>query len=176
MFSLVFKGCTGLVGLFILVLFSLYIMFPELDLWYFWKPVDYSLSGTKCRKIEDKFQYFYESSGFKMPANAELVLHCDGRGGFHGDGEYYSVLDVQSRQDIDYFLKTVPWDTSWQKGPIPDNIALYTALSDEFPDAFNSSRVLYMIEGTNFGKTLSNARLIVIDPQNNRVFYSEWDT
>jgi len=170
-------GCIFLIGLVILRL-----LFPE---WYIWKPYKESLNGVRCLAIEDEFQYFQEYSEFNLPPNAEIILSCDDHSSFHWDGEYYIVFDTTEKY-INFYLETTPWRKNWKRGPVPDRIASITALSDEFPEIYNSREVWYVAQDRSqnrdqtkesyFYNGFFNGRLIVIDPKNNRVFYSHWDS
>jgi len=172
-FSLLSLGFLLLLGLVILRL-----IFPDC---YIWKPYRESLNGVRCLEIQDEFKYFHEYSELKLPPNAEIFLSCDDHSSFHWDGEYYIVFDTTEKY-INFYLETTPWGKNWKRGPVPDRIASITALSDEFPEIYNSKGVWYVAQDRDqtkesyFYNGFSNGRLIVIDPKNNRVFYSHWDS
>jgi hypothetical protein len=133
-----------------------------------------SLNGTECLEIDDERKHFYESSGFRLPADAEIVLSCDDHGGFHGDGEYYLVFDV-TEQDIQSYLQTSFWNQEWQRGAVPKEVSFHTALSKWANNTFNSSQIWYIAENRNTMIPFHNGRLMLIDTRINRVFYSQWD-
>ena len=170
--KIVLKILIGSASMCVLAILSLYILFVEPNLWSFWKPVEYSLNGVECHKIKDIFQYFYEDSEFRLPADTKVILHCDDHSGFHGDGEYYAVFDVENKENTDSFLNHKPWGTSWKKGLVPKEVKK-TALSKEFPEVFSSSEVWYLLDTT---PKFYNFRLMIADPLSNRIFYSKWDS
>ena len=129
---------------------------------------EYSLNDVRCLKIENQAQAFYKSSGLKLPSDAQIIESCDDHSGFHWDGEYYIVFDT-SKEEIDKYLQTNPWDSRWQNKPVPKDISFRTGLTDVYANIFESSDVWYITTGE------SNGKLMVIDPNNNRVFYSQWD-
>lgn len=137
-------------------------------------PSEQSLNGVRCLEIEDEAQYFYESSGFQLPANAQIILSCDDHSGFHWDGEYYIVFDTTA-EEIKKYLETSLWGTTWKKGSVPQQISFHTGLSRWEGSKFNSSSIWYLAENQNTNIPFHNGRLMVIDPEKNRILYSEWD-
>ena len=133
-----------------------------------------SLNDVRCLEIEDEAQHFYESSEFEMPANAQIVLSCDDHNGFHWDGEYYVVFDTTA-EVIEAYLESSLWNAKWQNGVVPEEISSNTALSNWDRSTFTSSEVWYLAENRNTMLPFHNGRLLVILPNENRVFYSQWD-
>ena len=123
---------------------------------------------AECLEVKNEAQAFNESSGLKLPDDAQIIESCDNHGGFHGDGEYYIVFDT-SKEKIDKYLQTNPWESQWQKQPVPQDISFRTGLTEIYANIFESSDVWYVTTGE------SNGKLMVIDPSKNRVFYSQWD-
>ena len=136
--------------------------------------VEYSLNGGKCLEIENQAQAFYQSSGLKLPSDVQIIESCDDHGGFHGDGEYYLVFDTSEKQ-ISEYLKATPWNSQWQQQPVPREISSRTGLEEIAADTFESSNIWYVATGKDATIPYHNGKLMVIDPQNNRVFYSQWD-
>lgn len=170
-------GCLSLGFLFFIFLVILRFIFPDL---YFWKPIKLSLNGVRCLDIEDESQYFYDSSEFKMPTNAEIVISCNDHSGFHRDGEYYVVFDT-TNQYINNYLQSRLWEISWKRGPIPDTVTSKTGLYKKFLEDFQSPNVWYLVEDrfpvkeSQPANIFHNGRLIMINPDKKRVFYSQWD-
>lgn len=135
---------------------------------------NYSLNGVRCLEIENQFQTFSESSGLELPTNAQIIESCDDHSGFHWDGEYYLVFDTTS-EEISKYLQITPWNNQWQKQPVPSEISSNTGLSNVFADVFESNDIWYAATGKDGAIPYHNGKLIVIDPKQNRVFYSQWD-
>lgn len=134
----------------------------------------YSLNGVRCLEIENQAQAFLESSGLKLPTNARIIESCDDHSGFHGDGEYYMVFDT-TPEEINKYLQTTPWNNQWQKQPVPSDISFRTGLTKIYADTFESNDIWYVATGKDGAIPYHNGKLMVIDPQLNRVFYSQWD-
>lgn len=162
-------SCLSISGLLIVVVFII-MNFSQLKSWYTGEPIQKSLNGFRCLHIEDEFEYFHESSEIMMPLDANIILSCDDHGGFHWEGEYYIVFST-SNENISSYLDVSLWDLSWSKGPVPEDIR-HTALADNFSDIFESSEIFYVVQGHH---QFYNGRLMVIDPSQSKVFYSQWD-
>ncbi|HEY9641540.1 MAG TPA: hypothetical protein V6C57_13715 [Coleofasciculaceae cyanobacterium] len=133
-----------------------------------------SLNGVRCLNIEDEAQYFYESSGYQLPTDAQIILSCDDHSGFHWDGEYYIVFDT-SNEKVKKYLETSLWNTTWKRGPIPQKISFHTGLSKWENSKFDSSSIWYLADDQNTLIPFHNGRLMVINSEKNRILYSEWD-
>jgi hypothetical protein len=116
----------------------------------------------------------YESSGFQLSSDARIVLSCDDHSGFHWEGEYYIVFDTDAR-NIATYLETSPWQVQWQRGKVPSNIRSDIALSQWEESDFNSSELWYLAQYTGTRLNFGSGRLMVINPERNRVFYTEWN-
>jgi hypothetical protein len=138
------------------------------------EPGNQSFNGVRCLDIQDEAQHFHESSSFQMPRDAQIVLSCDDHSGFHWEGEYYIVFDTTAR-DIATYLESSPWQVQWQRGKIPDDIISRIALSRWKESNFDSSGLWYLLESRGTQAYDSNGRLMVINPEMNRVFYTEWN-
>lgn len=136
--------------------------------------ISFSLNNSECLEVESESQHFYESSGFHLPSNAQIILSCDDHGGFHNDGEYYLVFDT-TPEAISTYLNSPAWSTTWQNGIIPQEIGSRTALSRWNPGVFSSLEVSYIVENRNTILPFHNGRLMIIDLSNSRVYYSQWD-
>ena len=134
----------------------------------------YSLNGVRCLEIENQAQAFLESSGLQLPTNAQIIESCDDHSGFHWDGEYYLVFNTTS-EEIEKYLQTTPWNNQWQKQPVPSDISSNTGLSNVFADVFESNDIWYVATGKDGAIPYHNGKLMVIDTERNRVFYSQWD-
>lgn len=169
--KLVGLGCFGLVALSVLGItgFVGYQTVAGQD-----NEAEYSLNGAKCLEIENQAQAFYKSSGLKLPEDAQIIESCDDHGGFHGDGEYYLVFDT-TPEEISKYLKTTPWNNQWQQQPVPSSISSRTGLTEIAAATFESSDIWYVATGKDGAIPYHNGKLIAIDPQKNRVFYSQWD-
>lgn len=135
---------------------------------------EYSLNNVRCIEIANQAQVFYNSSGLELPSNAQIIKSCDDHGGFHGDGEYYVVFNT-SKEEIDKYFQTNPWDSQWQKQPVPKDISSRTGLTEAYADIFESSDIWYIATGEDGAIPYHNGKLMVVDLIKNRVFYSQWD-
>lgn len=133
-----------------------------------------SFNNVRCLEIQNEAQRFYESSGFQLPPDAQIVLSCDDHSGFHWEGEYYIVFDTTSR-NIATYLETSPWQIQWQQGKVPADISSQMALSQWEERNFDSSDLWYLVESRGTPSDSGNGRLMVIDPEENRVLYTEWN-
>ena len=158
-------GCLGLIALFVIGITG-FVGYQKVvgqnD------KIRYSLNGVRCLEIENQAEAFYKSSGLKLPNNAQIIESCDDHSGFHWDGEYYLVFDTTS-EEINKYLQTTPWNNQWQKQPVPHDISFRTGLTKIYADTFESSDIWYVTTGE------FNGKLMVIDTERNRVFYTQWD-
>lgn len=146
----------------------------------FWRPPPkVSLNGVRCREIENEADYFQQSAEVSLPKEAEIVLSCDDHSGFHQDGEYYVVFDTTT-EAASMYLNTPLWGEEWQQGPVPEVIRDNLGLSKWEGAAFDSDRIHYVAvnqsrQNTSLYERWWNGRLLVVDVNNRRVFYSKWD-
>ena len=72
------------------------------------------------RSLPSPQSVFESETGLTWPSNAVIVSSGDDHGGFHGDGEFHVVFDVD-----DATLKKLPGEnplpplSKWTKGPVP---------------------------------------------------------
>lgn len=137
-------------------------------------PEELSLNNVRCLEIQNQAQHFYESSEFQLPEDAQIILSCDDHSGFHWEGEYYIVFETTA-QNINAYLETSPWGNQWQNGAVPELIRSRIALSRWQDSSFNSPNLRYLVESSATEEYPGNGRLMVIDSEKNRVFYTEWN-
>ena len=104
------KSVFILLGLSGLGLASLYLVYfyPELRFWQPY-PKEYSHNGALCNYTEDEYQAFYEETRLRLPKNMKILAHCNGRGGFHWDGEYYAAFKFDDVQYLNSLLERDFW-------------------------------------------------------------------
>lgn len=140
---------------------------------------EYSLNGVRCIEIDNEIEYFQESSEFNIPNNAEVILSCDDHSGFNWDGEYYFVFDTTPQRAASY-LEETPWDATWQQGPVPEVIRDNIALTDWADEQFESANIWYLAENnsrpnTSLYERWWNGRILVVNLESGRVYYTKWD-
>jgi len=139
---------------------------------------------------------FESETGLRWPSNAAIVSTGANHDGFHGDGEFHLVLDLD-QSEIDHLLATQPRSpmSQWQSGPVPTEIGFHCsfgtegviALSfdggktkysgdEELENLLGSSAIVYSaLERCCDSLRWHNGTLLVVDPKNRRVWLSIWD-
>jgi hypothetical protein len=151
--------------------------------------------------VADPAKAFTSRTSLLWPNSGKLVAVGDSHGGFHGDGEFHVVLDVQP-DEIDRLLNSnPPWGQAWQRGPIPMEIGTHCDFGTQgvhvaqsfssldfppqAPKYVGDQRLvnLFISEDVFFAAnerccpTLRwhNGSLLAVDQRNNRIWLSVWD-
>jgi hypothetical protein len=136
-------------------------------------------SVSEGRVVEDPASEFTEYTGFVWPDSANLVVVGDDHGGFHGDGEFYLVFDVE-RDTLEKWLSVnPPWgDPEWQEGAVPNDIAGHCSFggNSTHSTALSSPDNIYCAQDFKISSIpWHNGRVLAINTKTERVYLSWWD-
>ena len=139
---------------------------------------------------------FESETGLTWPSSAVIVSSGDDHGGFHGDGEFHVMFEVDDAT-VNKLLAKKPASplSDWTKGPVPTEIGCnclfgttrvsalshnggLTRYSDdpELDDVLGATAIMYSAH-ERCCDTLEwhNGTLLIVDPRNRRVWLSIWD-
>jgi hypothetical protein len=123
--------------------------------------------AVNWRKID-----FWQYTGL-WPSNARIVACGDTHGGFHGDGEFYLVIEVD-RATMERWLKCPPpWGISWMRGPIPRRGRFGGVPGAE--EVHESRETWSTVRDREPRWNWTHYDVLIIDPSTNRVWLSVVD-
>jgi len=136
------------------------------------------------------FRYY---TGLEWPAEARVLRRGDTHGGFHGDGEYCLVCEVDDTTLQKWLARRAPW-SDWQRGPVPGEIGYHCSFGgsgvmwgdsidsqhysgdEELVKVLSSDQVWYSARERGAGSLRwHNGDLIVLDVRSRRIWLSAWD-
>ena len=84
---------------------------------------------------------FYKNKiGSSLPNDSVVISETDSHGGFHGDGEYYSQIQL-TKNGLQEFEKSIDGLDGWKKDSLPNDIQLLLSgsnLSKKLPSTINN--------------------------------------
>lgn len=109
-----------------------------------------------------------------------------------GEGEFYLVIRTEKKYLTSLLSKPAPFGNQWTNGPVPGEYGFFVSFgynnegygkgkyfgSPELVEILSSHNIYYCADGQNRkpGGFFRNGHLIIIDPENNRLWFSRWDT
>ncbi len=164
----------GGVGLFALLPFARFALVAR---------IESELVPRRFREVvADPGADFTKLTGLPWPGAARVVLVGDDHGGFHGDGEFYLVFDVDRETIGGWLSGRPPWNAeAWRSGPVPSDVAGHCWFgggpgSRANDGVFKDEKMRYV--ATSRGPASMpwhNGNLIVIDAKHSRILLSSWD-
>lgn len=156
-------------------------------------PAKYS-QEPRYYEVTDPESDFKHYTGFDWPGSARVISAGEVRLEFLGDGEYYLVFDTDA-ETISYWLKQpTPWgETEWRQGPVPAEIPQFfnfgvsgmsaPVLGTEAAGPIEVSQVERLLDSPEVRyaarqrakNSWNNGEILLLDPVQNRVWYSRWD-
>lgn len=131
------------------------------------------------RKVENPAAEFSKYTSLTWPESASVVLVGDNHGGFHGDGEFFLVLDADRKTIEGWLSAQPPWGKpDWQDGAVPSDIVNHCRFGGEWTHsaALSSSDIRYCAEDFKMASIpWHNGRLLAINIKTGRVYLSWWD-
>lgn len=144
--------------------------------------------------VTDPGQDFKLYTGFDWPESARVVTSGEVRLEFLGDGEYYLIFDVDAETITRWLKQPAPWhEVDWQEGPaageiprffhfgvsgmsaLPQGGATDSPIGEaEIERLLNSPETRYVAQQRSMN-SWNNGEILLLDPQQNRVWYSRWD-
>lgn len=116
----------GSVGLGLCVMFIVWISieyksigkfeFLKTSLWFFTFIFSFSLIIGIVKYIDEK-NFYKRTIGIDIPKYSSILTEKDTHGGFNGDGEYFSIIEI-SDSDKDEFINDIKQNSSWYALPI----------------------------------------------------------
>ncbi|MFI4849826.1 MAG: hypothetical protein ACIAZJ_12060, partial [Gimesia chilikensis] len=113
---------------------------------------------------------------------------------FLGDGEYYLVFDTDAETISHWLKQPAPWgETDWQQGPVPAEIPRFfnfgvsgmsaPTLGTEAAGLIEASQIERLLDAPEIRyaarqrakNSWNNGEILLLDPVQNRVWYSRWD-
>ncbi len=137
---------------------------------------------------------FRHYTGLVWPPGARVIRSANSHGGFHGDGEYFLVVEVDDAIIKEWLAGRAPWG-EWTQGPVPGSIGTYTRFGgpgvsyggpmngrqqyhgdEELVQLLGSDQVWYAArERGDDHLRWHNGDLLIIDGRSRRVWLSAWD-
>ncbi len=117
-------------------------------------------------------------TGLWWPSNARVIARGDDHGGFHGDGEFYVVIETDEQTIQKWLSGSAPWGQECEHGPVPDEISYHCSFGDYSVSwrTFNSNQVWYAAkERCCSSLRWHNGDLFIVDPQAKTVWFCVWD-
>lgn len=118
----------GSVGLGLCIIFIVWISieyksigkfeFLKTSLWFFTFIFSFSLIIGIVKYIDEK-KFYKRTIGIDIPKYSSIAIEKDTHGGFNGDGEYFSIIEI-SDSDKDEFINDIKQNSSWDALPISD--------------------------------------------------------
>jgi len=156
-------------------------------------PAKYS-QAPRYYEVTDPGSDFKHYTGFDWPGLARVVSAGEVRLEFLGDGECYLVFDTDAETILHWLKQPAPWgETDWQQGPVPAEIPRFfnfgvsgmsapTLGTDaagpiealQIERLLDSSEVRYAAR-QRAKNSWNNGEILLLDPVQNRVWYSRWD-
>jgi hypothetical protein len=81
-------------------------------------------SGPKVIKAIENDIFYKEQLGIELPKGSIILKEIDTHGGFHGDGEYYSEIQL-TKDGEEKFAYDAKKTGKWTSLPLPKNIQLF---------------------------------------------------
>lgn len=153
------------------------------------------LSGEpQFYEVADPGQDFTLYTGFDWPESARVVTAGEVRLEFLGDGEYYLVFDTDADTLTRWLQQPVPWNEStWQQGPVSEEIPRYfgfgvsgmsaqakgietdRSIGEEQIKQLLASPETRYVSRPRTKDSWNSGEILLLDPRQNRVWYSRWD-
>ena len=145
-------------------------------------------------EVTDPGSDFKHYTCFDWPESARVISAGEVRLEFLGDGEYYLVFDTDAETISHWLKQPTPWgETDWQQGPVSDEIprffnfgvsgmsasvlgteAVGPIEASQLERLFDSPEVRYAAR-QRAKNSWNNGEILLLDPVQNRVWYSRWD-
>ncbi|MEQ8854929.1 hypothetical protein [Gimesia sp.] len=145
-------------------------------------------------EVNDPESDFKHYTGFDWPGLARVVSAGEVRLEFLGDGEYYLVFDTDAETILHWLKQPTPWgETDWQQGPVPAEIPRLfgfgvsemsaPVLETEAAGPIEASQIESLLDSPEVRyaarqrakNSWNNGEILLLDPVQNRVWYSRWD-
>ncbi|MBN70872.1 MAG: hypothetical protein CME32_16515 [Gimesia sp.] len=145
-------------------------------------------------EVNDPESDFKHYTGFDWPGLARVVSAGEVRLEFLGDGEYYLVFDTDAETISHWLKQPTPWgETDWQQGPVSAEIPRFfnfgvsgmsaSVLGTEAVGPIEESQIERLIDSSEVRyaarqrakNSWNNGEILLLDPVQNRVWYSRWD-
>lgn len=171
------------VGVPVVLLAALFLLPPAK---YSQEPRYYEVSD-----LESDFKHY---TGFDWPESARVVSAGEVRFEFLGDGEYYLVFDTDAETISQWLKQPTPWgETEWQQGPVPAEIPRFfnfgvsgmsaPTLGADAAGPIEASQVERLLDSPEVRyaarqrakNSWNNGEILLLDPVQDRVWYSRWD-
>jgi len=150
---------------------------------------DFSAEEGKGYYDRHPLEYVQGKLKFPVPQDVQILEAFDTHGGFHGDGEFYLVLQFNKRQ-ISKFVDEVSKNNKWQKLPVSDlhnsigrNFRGWEKRRYEVPSKakngyyyFHDFQRDWYPNDPNAGKYSVNYVIAILDLDSNRLFVFQIDT
>lgn len=156
-------------------------------------PAKYS-QEPRYYEVTDPESDFKHYTGFDWPESARVVSAGEVRLEFLGDGEYYLVFDTDAETISHWLKQPTPWgETEWQQGPLPAEIPRFftfgvsgmstSILGTEAAGPIEASQIERLLDSPEVRyaarqrakNSWNNGEILLLDPVQNRVWYSRWD-
>ena len=157
---------------------------------------DFDAPARFRESVNDPGGDFTTHTGLTFPEFAKVLSVDDTHGGFHGDGEFHLVFEIDE-ETLNRWLQTPPpWEAGeWQSGPVPHEIGFhcgfgtsgvgYASINNgpteyigdsELKCLLSSSEIWYIAkERGSSSIAWHNGSLLILDPKSNEVWLSVWD-
>ncbi|WP_417396858.1 hypothetical protein [Gimesia chilikensis] len=145
-------------------------------------------------EVNDPGSDFKHYTGFDWPESARVVSAGEVRLEFLGDGEYYLVFDTDAETFSHWLKQPTPWgETEWRQGPVPAEIPRFftfgvsgmsaSILGTEAAGPIEASQIERLLDSPEVRyaarqrakNSWNNGEILLLDPVQNRVWYSRWD-
>lgn len=156
-------------------------------------PAEYS-QELRYYEVTDPGSDFKHYTGFDWPESARVVSAGEVRLEFLGDGEYYLVFDTDAETISHWLKQPTPWgETDWQQGPVQTEIPRFfkfgvsgmsaPVLGNEAAGPIAASQIERLLDAPEVRyaarqrakNSWNNGEILLLDPVQNRVWYSRWD-
>jgi hypothetical protein len=104
------------------------------------------------------------------PSNARVIACRDTHGGFHGDGEFSLVLEVDRATMERWLKRPPPWGISWMQGPIPRRGQFSGIANAE--DVQKSRETWFAVRDRDPRWNWAHYDTLIIDPRTNQAWLS----
>lgn len=145
-------------------------------------------------EVNDPGSDFKHYTGFDWPGLARVVSAGEVRLEFLGDGEYYLVFDTDAETISHWLKQPTPWgETEWQQGPVPAEIPRFftfgvsgmsaSVLETDAAGPIEALQIERLLDSSEVRyaarqrakNSWNNGEILLLDPVQNRVWYSRWD-